>query len=168
MIFIIGRYPFRGGDFSIMFYNIIKKIFRYVLAMLLMLIGFAFAFHIVHYQVDNEKFESPFKSFMVTLTMALGEFNLDDLYNNFKQDGTSRAFAMILLIFLILLVSITMVNLFVAVIISDIEKMKKEVYIQKLVNMAQYAILVEKFLPRCILSKMRVPEPVQVHCMDQK
>ena len=24
LIFIIGRYPFRGGDFSIMYYNIIR------------------------------------------------------------------------------------------------------------------------------------------------
>ena len=31
LIFMIGRYPFSGGVFSIMFYNIIKILFRYVL-----------------------------------------------------------------------------------------------------------------------------------------
>ena len=28
LIFIIGRYPFRGGDFSIMYYNIVRKTAR--------------------------------------------------------------------------------------------------------------------------------------------
>ena len=28
LILLIGRYPFKGGDFSIMFYRIIKRLFR--------------------------------------------------------------------------------------------------------------------------------------------
>ena len=32
LILLIGRYPFKGGDFSIMFYRIIKRLFRYILA----------------------------------------------------------------------------------------------------------------------------------------
>eukprot|EP00092_Neocalanus_flemingeri_P074833 GFUD01092606.1.p1 GENE.GFUD01092606.1~~GFUD01092606.1.p1 ORF type:complete len:402 (-),score=71.74 GFUD01092606.1:169-1374(-) len=74
LIFIIGRYPFRGGDFSIMFYNIIKKIARYVFAMSLMILGFAFAFMVVNYGHNQNSFDNPIKSFMMTLTMALGEF----------------------------------------------------------------------------------------------
>merc|ERR1712013_414717 len=61
LIFLVGRYPFRGGDFSIMFYNIIKKLARYVIAMFLMIIGFAFAFMVVNYGHDQETFESPIK-----------------------------------------------------------------------------------------------------------
>ena len=29
LILVFGRYPFRGGDFSIMFYQVLKKIIRY-------------------------------------------------------------------------------------------------------------------------------------------
>ena len=164
LIFIIGRYPFRGGDFSIMFYNIIKKILRYVIAMLLMIVGFAFAFMVVNYGHDQESFENPIKSSMMTLTMALGEFNFEDMYNTFKEDSTSRGFAMLLLALLILFGTITMVNLFIAVVISDIAQLREDVYTQNLINMAQCSILVEELLPSCILNKMRVEDKMIV-CM---
>ena len=166
LIFLVGRYPFRGGDFSIMFYNIIKKLARYVIAMFLMIIGFAFAFMVVNYGHDQETFESPIKSSIMTLTMALGEFNFDDFYNTFKEDSTSRGFAMVLLVLLILFGTITMVNLFIAVIISDITQLREDVYTQNLINMAQCSILVEELLPTCILGKMRVEDKVIV-CMHE-
>eukprot|EP00092_Neocalanus_flemingeri_P054453 GFUD01064123.1.p1 GENE.GFUD01064123.1~~GFUD01064123.1.p1 ORF type:complete len:560 (+),score=125.62 GFUD01064123.1:420-2099(+) len=164
LIFIIGRYPFRGGDFSIMFYNIIKKLVRYVIAMFLMIIGFAFAFMVVNYGHNQDSFENPIKSTMMTLTMALGEFNFEDMYNTFKEDSTSRGFAMVLLVLLILFGTITMVNLFIAVIISDISQLREDVYTQNLINMAQCSILVEELLPSCILNKMRVEDKMVV-CM---
>merc|ERR1712038_1360593 len=102
LIFLVGRYPFQGGDFSIMFYNIIKKLSRYVVAMCLMIAGHAFAFMIVNYGHIKDSFESPWKSFVMTLTMALGEFNFGDLYNSFEQDKTSRTFAMVILVSLII------------------------------------------------------------------
>jgi len=166
LIFLVGRYPFRGGDFSIMFYNIIKKLARYVIAMFLMIIGFAFAFMVVNYGHDQETFENPIKSSIMTLTMALGEFNFEDFYNTFKEDSTSRGFAMVLLVLLILFGTITMVNLFIAVIISDISQLREDVYTQNLINMAQCSILVEELLPNCILSKMRV-EDKETICMHE-
>eukprot|EP00092_Neocalanus_flemingeri_P000315 GFUD01000337.1.p1 GENE.GFUD01000337.1~~GFUD01000337.1.p1 ORF type:complete len:560 (+),score=128.32 GFUD01000337.1:393-2072(+) len=162
LIFIIGRYPFRGGDFSIMFYNIIKKLVRYVISMFLMIIGFAFAFMVVNYGHNQDSFENPIKSTMMTLTMALGEFNFEDMYNTFKEDSTSRGFAMVLLVLLILFGTITMVNLFIAVIISDISQLREDVYTQNLINMAQCSILVEELLPSCILNKMRVEDKMVV------
>eukprot|EP00092_Neocalanus_flemingeri_P052399 GFUD01061240.1.p1 GENE.GFUD01061240.1~~GFUD01061240.1.p1 ORF type:complete len:560 (+),score=130.07 GFUD01061240.1:174-1853(+) len=162
LIFIIGRYPFRGGDFSIMFYNIIKKLVRYVISMFLMIIGFAFAFMVVNYGHNQDSFENPIKSSMMTLTMALGEFNFEDMYNTFKEDSTSRGFAMVLLVLLILFGTITMVNLFIAVIISDISQLREDVYTQNLINMAQCSILVEELLPSCILKKMRVEDKMVV------
>jgi len=129
---IIGRYPFRGGDFSIMFYNIIKKILRHTIAMFLMIMGFAFAQMVVNYGHDEESFENPIKSFMMTLTMALGEYNFIDIYNSYRNDRISRGFAMILLVLLILFGTIAMVNLFIAVIISDISQLREDVYTQNL------------------------------------
>ena len=164
LIFIIGRYPFRGGDFSIMFYNIIKKIARYAIAMFLMIIGFAFAFMVVNYGSNQDSFENPFKSFMMTLTMALGEFNFEDMYNTFQEDTTSRGFAMVLLVLLILFGTITMVNLFIAVIITDIQQLREDVFIQNLINMAQCSILAEELLPSIILDKMIVEDKLVI-CM---
>ena len=164
LIFIIGRYPFRGGDFSTMFYNIIRKTSRYVFAMFLMIIGFAFAFMVLNYGHNADSFENPGKSFMMTLTMALGEFNFEDLYNTFREDTVSRGFTIALLILLILLGTITMVNLFIAVIISDTQKLRTDVFVQSLVDMAQCSILAEELLPAVILRKMGVEDKLII-CM---
>lgn len=72
LIFVIGRYPFNGGDFSIMFMVIIKKLCKYMIAMFCMILGFAFAFMVVNYGYDIKSFDSPFKRIVQTLTMALG------------------------------------------------------------------------------------------------
>ena len=162
LIFIIGRYPFRGGDFSIMFYNIINKLARYLIAMFIMVVGFAFAFMIINFGHDKESFENPIKSSIKTLTMALGEYNFEDLYNIFENDAVSRGFAMLLLLLLILFGTITMVNLFIAVVISDIGLLKEEVYVQNLINMAQSSIIVEEILPNCILQKMRIQREIRL------
>eukprot|EP00092_Neocalanus_flemingeri_P088049 GFUD01111210.1.p1 GENE.GFUD01111210.1~~GFUD01111210.1.p1 ORF type:complete len:160 (+),score=26.59 GFUD01111210.1:67-480(+) len=96
--------------------------------------------------------------------MALGEFNFEDLHNTFGKDTTSRVFAMALLVLLILCGTITMVNLFIAVIISDIQQLRKDVFIQNLINMAQCSILAEELLPLIILRKMRVEDKLTI-CM---
>ena len=169
LIFIIGRYPFRGGSFSVMFYNIIRKIFRYVMSMFIMVAGHAFGFMILNYgsNVALDSFENPGKSFVMTLTMALGEFNFGDLYGAFYNSGDvdatyiSRTFTMILLVSLILLGTVTMINLFIAVIISDLEDLKRDVFTQKLINMAQYCILIEDLLPEYFLRDKMVPKKIR-------
>jgi len=95
---------------------------------------------------------------MTTLTMTLGEFNFGDLYEAFGADVVSRGFAMFLLLLLIVLGTITMVNLFVVVIISDLSKLQQEVFHQSLVNMATASILVESLLPNKMLWRCRVRE----------
>ena len=163
LIFLIGRYPFSGGDFSIMFYNIIKRTFRYVIAMALMIFGFAFAFMVVSYGIDRESFKNPWKSAMMTLTMILGEFNFGEMYDTFGRDDTvSRGFAMFILLLLIILGTITMVNLFVVVVISDLDQLRAEVVQQSLVNMAQCTILVEAMVPPCVLARAKVMDSVKL------
>ena len=49
-----------------------------------------------------------------------------------------------------------MINLFIAVTISDPRDLKEEVFTQNLTNMAQCSILVEDMLPAFLLRKMRV------------
>jgi len=171
LIFVVGRFPGFGGCLSVMFYNIIKKLFRYMIAMIIMIIGHAMAFMIITYghtqseekpvhtdskeeEEDDEgliTFDDPFKAIVKTLTMTLGEFNLDDLLNPFKGDKTSQVFALILLVSLIILGTITLVNLFIAVTTSDMDKLRKDVHTQMLVNMASFVILLEQTLPlRCL------------------
>merc|ERR1719244_63618 len=164
LIIIVGRYPIRGGDFSIMFYNIIKIISRYVMNLIFMIAGFAFAFMIVNSKHEKSPFKNAFKSIMTTLTMVLGEFNSADFYDSFGHDVTSRTFGMFLLVLMILFGTLTMVNLFVVVIISDIDKLQNDVNIQNLVNMAQCGILMETLLPSFMMEKLKVDSKMVV-CM---
>ena len=55
------------------------------------------------------------------------------------------------MIVLVMAGTITMLNLFVAVVISGYEKLNYESQKQELINMAQYSILVEKLLPDFLL-----------------
>ena len=169
LIFMIGRYPFRGGVFSVMFYNIIKILSRYMIAMFCMVIGHAFAFMVINFGHDMKSFDSPFKSVVQTQTMALGEFNFKGLYNGFADKGEaedviSRSFAMILLILLILFGTVTMVNLFIALIMSDLQRLNSDVKTQTLVFTAHCSMLVEELLPNCLLEKMRL-EDSKVYCV---
>lgn len=58
--------------------------------------------------------------------MVLGEFEFNDLYaNNSTGDVSALIFTMILLVALILLGSLVMVNLLVAIIVSDLRFVNK-------------------------------------------
>ena len=61
LIFLIGRYPFRSGVFNVMYYTIVKRLLKYVMAMLIMVLFFAFAFMILHFGPDSKSFRSPLK-----------------------------------------------------------------------------------------------------------
>ena len=60
--------------------------FRYVVAMCLMIAGFAFAFMVVSFGLEGDVFKHPLKSGMTTLTMVLGEFNFGELYQAFGRE----------------------------------------------------------------------------------
>ena len=61
------------------------------------------------------------------LTIALGEFNFEDaIYSRFNnsEQYISRAVSLVILVIMIFTVTITLVNLFIAVIISDRRDLK--------------------------------------------
>ena len=73
---------------------------------------------------------------------------------------------MFLLILLILFGTITMVNLFIAVIITDMEKLKTDVDMQIKVSTAESSVLVETLLPSGLLKSMRLEES-NVYCVHE-
>ena len=82
------------------------------------------------------------------------------------MDRTSRTFTMILLILLILFGTVTMINLFIAAIMSDLEKLKSDVTMQNLIFTAQCSILVEELLPRVLLKNIKLNER-NVFCIHE-
>ncbi len=78
----MGRYPFLGGSISLMFYSIVKHLFKSLSNFLVLVVGFGFGFFIMHHNKSTENFENPGKAVAKTLTMALGEFDFDNLVNH--------------------------------------------------------------------------------------
>lgn len=124
LIFLFSRYPFLGGKFSIMYYSITKRIIKAAIGFLILLCAFTFSFYIIHFNQETESFETLFRSFIKVFVMTLGEFEFDDLWENSHQEGTegySQHFTMVLLVGLIIFGTISMVNLIIAIIITDIQ-----------------------------------------------
>jgi len=169
LIFLFGRYPILGsfkrfnldgGDFSVMFTSIVQTLFRYIMAMFSMVSGFACAFMILEYKnkleeeddfKEKDGFEAPFEGFVKALAMTLGEFTIDLLYKSFLGHKTSRSFSLVILMLLMFVGHICMVNLFIAAIMSDVDKMKSKIKKKNLINMADYSILAEERLPKWLL-----------------
>merc|ERR1712038_56350 len=81
-----------------------------------------------------------------TLILVLGEYELDDFYQSEFPDNYSKIFTIMLLVLLAVVGSLVMVNLFVAIIGSDIEDLKKSGQIQEVVIKAHHIVHYETIL----------------------
>ena len=116
--------------------------------------------------------------------MLLGEFEYDTLETGFRsEDGTSKFFTLVLLVALIIFGSITMLNLFVGVVVSDIGALQSRVDFevdfkscifscifnivipQILEQLGQFCILVENLLPSWI-SSLQIEDQIKVNVHD--
>ena len=99
-----------------------------------MVIAFGFAFFVVSFDSENG-FENPGKSLLKIIVMILGEFEFDDLYDkSHKEDTLTLVFTMCLLIGLIIFGSLIMINLIVAIIVSDVRSLATAAKQQVLIN----------------------------------
>ena len=62
LVFLLGRYPPLGGRISIMFYNITRHLTKSLVNLVILVVGFAFGFFIMHRNTPNDHFENPAKS----------------------------------------------------------------------------------------------------------
>ena len=126
----IGRYPMLGGSISLMFYNIIRRLFKVLSSFLILIIGFAFGFFIMHHKSRYDTFENPLKAIFKTLVMSVGEIEFTDLYNAHESDPYALAFTMALLIALITMGTLVLINLLIAIIVSDLKELRSSGHIQ--------------------------------------
>jgi len=154
MIFVLGQ-PSRTflGDFIVMFYNTIKaKVWYYVQIVILFLVGFDFAFWILHHgtgQADiipGDGFSDFWESLLKSGAMAVGELNFGEFYNLFKDSESTRIFAMLIMSVLVITGTVVLTNLLIASIIQDYTKMKQDVDFQNLQFMAKYVIHMESLV----------------------
>ena len=125
-----------------MYYSITKRIIKTALGFFILVCAFTFAFFIIHFGNETESFDNVGRSFLKVFVMVLGEFEFDDLWSNSESSSSnlSRIVTMFLLIGLIILGSMIMVNLIVAIIISDIEWLNKISKEQALLNQVKCCV----------------------------
>lgn len=65
-VFLLGRCPpipcLHSGQSSVMFYNITRRIFKILLNLFILVVGFAFGFFILQKDTSHDHFENPMKS----------------------------------------------------------------------------------------------------------
>ena len=147
-----------------MYFSITKRIVKTALGFVILICAFTFAFFIIHFGNETESFDNVGRSFLKIFVMVLGEFEFDDLWSNSESSSSrlSRIFTMILLIGLIILGSMIMVNLIVAIIISDIEWLNKISKEQALMNQVR----VKSFLSSSQLYLFQAHHAVQIHALQ--
>lgn len=175
LIFIAGRIRHIGGEFSMMFYNIIHRVGKYFLIICAMVLGYSFAFMVLHYCLENIKdeeriFKDVGESFMRTLTLSLGEYEFGNTSNTFSENVIRRGFLMLLLITLIIFGSLTIYNLFVAVVITDVTELRDSVFRQNMLNIGQLSFLVEESWESWswmywVVRKMKIKDPYLKICV---
>lgn len=135
LVFIGGRIPVLGGDFNIMFYNIIKKIVKFLVALTLLVTGFGLANMVIYSSnmavVHQTEPIGLRHSFMQALVMTLGEYNLSDMELD-KLGYEMKNFAILILLCLIVFGTLIIINLFVAVLVSDVKALREEGFHQVL------------------------------------
>ena len=149
-----------------MYYSITKRIIKTALGFIILVCAFAFAFFIIHFGNETESFDSVGRSFLKIFVMVLGEFEFDDLWTNSESStsGLSRMFTMFLLIGLIILGSMIMVNLIVAIIISDIDWLNRISQEQALLNQVMLCHLSLIFYS-FIFIIIKAHHAVQIHAL---
>ena len=135
LVFIGGRIPVLGGDFNIMFYNIIKKIFKMIVALSFVVMGLGLANMVIYSSnmavVHQTEPIGLRHSFMQALVMTLGEYNLSDMELD-KLGYEMKNFAILILLCLIVFGTLIIINLFVAVLVSDVKALREEGFHQVL------------------------------------
>ena len=74
-MFLLGRCPpipwLTSGQSSVMFYNITRRIFKILLNLFILVVGFAFGFFILQKDTSHDHFENPIKSIVKVCSFIL-------------------------------------------------------------------------------------------------
>ena len=124
VMIMLSRIP-RIGMFTIMFFNVSKRLLGYLALFFPLLIAFGMAFYILP-QVEDSPFHGIFASLLKVFVMMAGEIGFEDYFEwNKTTKSNSQGSTQIFLILFIILFLIVLVNLLVGLAVSEIEKERK-------------------------------------------
>jgi hypothetical protein len=132
---LMGRFP-AIGIYVYMSVHVTKMLITFFLFYATILIGFAFAFHLLLPQ--HPSFDNPLTSSLKVLVMMSGEFDFEDnfLWQSVEGKG-SNGTAQAVFLFFFFIVSIVISNLLIGMTVSKTEELFKKAGLIKLEKMAE-------------------------------
>eukprot|EP00092_Neocalanus_flemingeri_P010494 GFUD01011305.1.p1 GENE.GFUD01011305.1~~GFUD01011305.1.p1 ORF type:complete len:883 (+),score=171.29 GFUD01011305.1:93-2651(+) len=114
------------GIYIHMSLRVFRQLVMSLLVFMTIILAFSFSFHLALRK--HPVFDNAFTSFLKTINMMVGEYNFDYdfTFESVRSVGGNNGIVQILLILFIFLVSITIANLIIAIIIANINKMLEE------------------------------------------
>lgn len=175
LMFILGRFPF-VGYFALMFSTVLRNVLKVLLFFACLVIGFALSFCI---QFNDVHFSDPWKAFVRTTVMLMGEFEYKDIFKEeqeFNQEYSLNRFATVsntlfissrvIFLLFILLGSIVLMNLMMGLAVNDIQGIRAEGCVRHIIKQAEFISHVEKILSK---KKLRLlPRKIREVIIDRK
>lgn len=155
LMLMMGQLPM-FGDYVAMYQKVLTEFLKLLLAYVCLLLGFTICFCVVF--PNEEMFSNPLMGFISTLSMMVGELNLNILINDPMQDDPPLVFELssqIIFILFLMFVTIILMNLLVGIAVHDIQGLRKTAGLSKLVRQTKLILFVEMgmfsaLLPKCL------------------
>lgn len=155
LMLMMGQLPM-FGDYVAMYQKVLTEFLKLLLAYMCLLLGFTICFCVVF--PNEEMFSNPLMGFISTLSMMVGELNLNILINDPTQDDPpliSELSCQIIFILFLMFVTIILMNLLVGIAVHDIQGLRKTAGLSKLVRQTKLILFVEMgmfsaWLPTCL------------------
>ncbi|CAG4990733.1 unnamed protein product [Parnassius apollo] len=155
LMLLMGQLPM-FGDYVAMYQKVLTEFLKLLLAYICLLLGFTICFCVVF--PNEEMFSNPLMGFISTLSMMVGELNLNILINDPMQDDPPLDFELssqIIFILFLMFVTIILMNLLVGIAVHDIQGLRKTAGLSKLVRQTKLILFVEMglfsaWLPKCL------------------
>ncbi|CAH2054930.1 unnamed protein product, partial [Iphiclides podalirius] len=153
LMLLMGQLPM-FGDYVAMYQKVLTEFLKLLLAYICLLLGFTICFCVVF--PNEEMFSNPLMGFISTLSMMVGELNLNILINDPMQDDPPLIFELssqIIFILFLMFVTIILMNLLVGIAVHDIQGLRKTAGLSKLVRQTKLILFVEMGLFSAVLPK---------------
>lgn len=155
LMLMMGQLPM-FGDYVAMYQKVLTEFLKLLLAYICLLLGFTICFCVVF--PNEEMFSNPLMGFISTLSMMVGELNLNILINDPLLEDPPLMFELssqLIFILFLMFVTIILMNLLVGIAVHDIQGLRKTAGLSKLVRQTKLILFVEMgmfsaWLPKCL------------------
>ncbi|RDD43877.1 Transient receptor potential cation channel subfamily A member 1 [Trichoplax sp. H2] len=137
------------GVYVIMLRSMVETICKVLVIVFILALGFAISFHLLDPQ--NVSLDSVPLALVRIMVMTVGEFDYRDSFLTDIADGSIRyprsIMTLIILVFFIIIMPVMVINLMVGLAVGDIDKVRSEAALKRIILQVNSLISLERALP---------------------